>query len=297
MPISKKSFLNLLGELPTVCEPVVELLEEVECDGIIRQKISYNVENSERISAYLCFPKAVKANSPAVFCHHQHAGNHQLGKSEVVGIEGDASLAYAKELAQQGYVTLAPDAIAFEERGHATDPNGYHHHLLKRRLLQGKTLLGKTLHDISAGISILEQLEFVDSKKIGFIGHSYGGRAALFAPVFDERITASVSVCGCTSFRTMLENETGIQPDYCVPGFLRFGDIADVVSLFDDCALCLIAATDDQWSRDSQEIFHTVKGKFVLKELFVREYQAGHVFNNEMKSDAYAFLDRNLKED
>ena len=36
--------------------------------------------------------------------------------SEVVGLKGDADQAYASELAERGYVVIAPDALAFEER-------------------------------------------------------------------------------------------------------------------------------------------------------------------------------------
>jgi dienelactone hydrolase len=290
----RETFLDLLGELPATPEPIFEVLEEVSCEGFVRQKISYQVEDSETISAYLCIPDKVAANCPAIFCHHQHDNNYELGKSEVVGLKGDPTQAYAKELAERGYVTLAPDAIAFEERAHPKQPESFHHHLLKDRLMLGQTLLGKTLHDISTGISIMKHLPYGDPKRVGFIGHSYGGRAALFAPVFDRRITASVSVCGCSSFRYMLDEQTGVQADYCVPGMLKHGDIPDIVKLFEDCALCVIAATEDKWSQDSGDIHEAARNHFLDRELFVKAYTAPHEFNATMKRDAYAFLDRNL---
>ncbi len=292
--MNRTTFLDLLGDLPLTCEPLVEIISEEECEGFIRQKISYQTEDTERISAYLCIPDKAKQETPAIFCHHQHAGNFQLGKSEVVGLKGDPTQAYAMELTQRGYITISPDAIGFEERSHPTHPDEYHHHLLKTRLLKGQTLLGKTLHDISMGISVLINLPIVNPNKIGFIGHSYGGRAALFAPAFDKRITSSISVCGCSSFQYMLDNETGIQADYCVPDFLKHGDIPDVVKLFENCSLCLLAATEDKWSQSSDDIARVVASSFISDELFVKTYSSEHVFNDNMKQDAYNFIERTL---
>lgn len=48
-------------------------------------------------------------------CHHQLAGRFDLGKSEVCGLGGQPDLAYAAELARRGFVTVALDAIGFEE--------------------------------------------------------------------------------------------------------------------------------------------------------------------------------------
>lgn len=56
-----------------------------------------------------------------MFRHHQHAGNFGLGKSEVVGLAGDPDQGYARELAEAGFLTFAPDAIGFEERNWSPD--------------------------------------------------------------------------------------------------------------------------------------------------------------------------------
>jgi hypothetical protein len=45
--------------------------------------------------------------APAIFCHHQHAGNFRIGKSELVGLDGDPNQAYAEELAERGYITFS----------------------------------------------------------------------------------------------------------------------------------------------------------------------------------------------
>lgn len=290
------NFLSLLGEMPTKSELNLKVLQEVDCGTFIRQKIGYSSEVGETISAFLCIPKNISALLPAIYCFHQHAGNWSLGKSEVVGLAGLPDQVYARELAERGYITLAPDAICFEERADAADPVRYHAHQLHTRLMRGQTLLGKVLFDISAGIDLLQNLPFVDATRIGFIGHSYGGRTALFAPAFDRRIKVSVSSCGSTTLKTMMAQDIGIQFDYVVPGFLGWGDIADVVRLVEPCHLLILGTDDDKWSQNIQDIFEYAKSAFVTGELDRQIYPGKHSFSEQMRTRAYRFLDRHLIE-
>ena len=290
------NFFSLLGEMPTKSELNLKVLQELDCGTFIRQKIGYSSEVGETISAFLCIPKNISASLPAIYCFHQHAGNWSLGKSEVVGLAGLPDQVYARELAERGYITLAPDAICFEERADAADPVRYHAHQLHTRLMRGQTLLGKVLFDISAGIDLLQNLPEVDPTRIGFIGHSYGGRTALFAPAFDRRIKVSVSSCGSTTLKTMMAQDIGIQFDYVVPGFLGWGDIADVVRLVEPCHLLILGTDDDKWSQNIEDIFEYAKSAFLTGELERQIYPGKHSFSEQMRTRAYRFLERHLIE-
>ncbi|BAU13600.1 hypothetical protein LEP3755_41400 [Leptolyngbya sp. NIES-3755] len=269
-------------------------IEEVDCGTFVRRKVSYSAEAEETISAFLCIPKVARFPLPAIYCFHQHANNWLLGKSEVVGLTDSPDQAYAKELAEQGYVTLAPDAICFEERADAADPVLFHAHQLHNRLMRGQTLLGKVLFDISAGIDLLQSLREVDSTRIGFIGHSYGGRTALFAPVFDKRIKVSVSNCGSTTFKTMLAQSIKIQFDYVIPNFLAHGDIEDVVRLVEPCNLLILGGDNDRFSQNIENIFEYAKSAFVNGTLERQIYSCRHEFSEKMRLRAYQFLERHL---
>ena len=59
----------------------------------------------------------------------------------------------------------------------------------------------------------------VDPSRIGLIGHSYGGRMAIRASAFDERIRAAVSNCGCVNYRNSLTRDAGIQMAFCGGSF------------------------------------------------------------------------------
>jgi dienelactone hydrolase len=281
--------LALLGPFPEKIELDAQIIEEVDCGSYVRQKVSYSVEPSERVTAYVCIPKNLTGTTPAVFCHHQHHGEFELGKSEVVGLMGDPDQAYAKELAERGYITFAPDAIAFEER-----QGGGEYFELATRLVQGKTLMAKAIHDISVGIDYILSRPEVNSTKLGFIGHSYGGRMAIWMPAFDKRIGVSVSNCGCIDYKNSLTSDTGIQMEFCVPGIMTQYDLEDIISKYDKTPLLISAAKEDKWSRGYEDLYKRIQNKGNTNtELKV--YEAGHEFNIEMREYAYNFLNRTLR--
>jgi dienelactone hydrolase len=292
--MDRNLLLSLLGKMARKVVLNLNVLEEVDCGAFVRKKVRYSSEAGETIPAFLCIPKNIITPIPAIYCFHQHENNWLLGKSEVVGLAGTPDQAYARELAEQGYVTLAPDVICFEERSNPADPVSYHANQLHTRLMNGQTLLGKVLFDISAGIDLLESLPEVDATKIGFIGHSYGGRTALFAPVFDRRIKTSVSNCGSTRLKELLAQKTGIQLDYVIPQFLTYGDLEDVVRLVEPCNLLILGTDEDRFSRNIEDIFEYAQSAFINGKLERQIYPGKHGFSKEMRIRAYQFLAHHL---
>jgi dienelactone hydrolase len=291
MMMTRETLISLLGPLPEKVPPAPMVVEEVVCGSYLLRKIEYSVEANERIRAFACLPLSHRTPLPAVYCFHQHGGNRLLGKSEVVGLAGDPNQAYAKELAERGFVTLAPDAICFEDRCQDRDSPEYNHlHQLHIRLMRGQTLLGKVLHDVSVGIDVLQNMPEVDPNRVGFIGHSYGGRMALFAPVFDHRLKASVCSCGSTNYRDM----QGIQFDFVVPGFLNHGDIEDVVRLVNPTNLLILGGAHDPGSVGIASMVDNAKSAFDQGHIDFEVYPGGHEFSNAMRERAYEFLSERL---
>jgi dienelactone hydrolase len=288
---------TLLGLFPAKVELAPTVVQTEDCGSYRRLKVEYSVERDERVRAYLLVPKVINRTASAIYCHHQHAGDYTLGKSEVVGLGGDPNQAIAHELTERGYVTFAPDAIGFEERNWSKSPGAVTYFELATRLVRGETLLAKALHDISVGIDFLESRDEVNPERIGFIGHSYGGRMAIWAPVFDERIKATVSNCGCARFEDSLTRNTGIQMEICVPGILKWGDIEDVVKLVEPTSLLISATEQDKWSRGAQRIYDAAHKVFSRGELDLKMYDVGHQFTSDMREYAYQFLDFHLGKD
>ena len=93
-----------------------------------------------------------------------------MAKSEIAGIKGSKSLCYAKEIAERGIATLAIDAIGFEDRNKLKKNWwGVEYFEMASRIINGKTLLEKTLSDLSAAIDYITTRSEVDKKRIGFM--------------------------------------------------------------------------------------------------------------------------------
>ena len=166
------------------------------------RRLRYTLTDSEWGYAWLMLPEKPIALNAAVIAHHQTCVH---GKAEPVGLDyvsdERSGVYYARELAERGFVVLAPDAIAFGERqaGHrnsmyksadqffAAHPQG--------------SVMAKMAYDSSRAVDLLERLPEVQARRIGCIGHSHGAYGTLFAMVVDERIAAGVMSCGISLLR------------------------------------------------------------------------------------------------
>lgn len=294
MPLTFEKLSTLLGPFPKAVPLQPLTLEVVDRGTYMQEKVEYAVEEGERVRAYVLVPKERTSPIPAIFCYHRHATNWDLGKSEVVGLSGDPDMAYARELAERGFVAFAPDALMFEERNWAKKrqkvPTHANYLELAFRLLRGQTLLAKVLHDVRMGLDYLVTRPEVDESRLGFLGHSYGGRMALWTPVFDRRIKASVSNCGCDRYEDSARKDAGVLPEFCVPGLLNHGDMEDVVQLASHCNVLISATTQDRWCRGAEKIFRIAKKMFTDHTLELKRYEGGHAFTKPMREYAYQFL-------
>jgi cephalosporin-C deacetylase-like acetyl esterase len=121
----------------------------------------------------LCLPRDVKPGErrPVVVCQHGLEGRPQ----SVIG-EQDAHYyaAFATELAEQGFVTFAPQNIyIFQDRFRTLQRKAY---LLK------KTLFSIMVPQHQQIVDWLQSLPMVDPERVGFYGLSYGGKSAMRIP-------------------------------------------------------------------------------------------------------------------
>jgi dienelactone hydrolase len=179
---------QVMGPLPDPVRAVpldVRVDEEVDVGTHVRRKLTFAAEPGDRVPAYLLVPKRADGRLPAVLCLHQTT---EHGKAEPAGLAGLPNLFYARELAERGYVTLAPDYPGFGDS--RTDPYalGY----------ASGTMKGVWNH--RRAVDLLQSLPEVAPDRIGVLGHSLGGHNALFAAAFDDRLRVAVTSCGFTSF-------------------------------------------------------------------------------------------------
>ena len=194
----KKRLNVFLGEAPKSKPPLnAKILESTERENHILRKLVYQTEPGEFVPSYLLVPKNLKRRAPVVLCPHQTT---QAGKKEPAGLDGNPQLHMALRLVERGFVTFTYDALCFGER-HDPSSGHYGDAIPFYRKHPRWSLMGKMIWDLQRAIDYLETLDFVDSQRIGNIGHSHGGYTTLFAMAFDERIKAGVSNCGFDTFR------------------------------------------------------------------------------------------------
>lgn len=264
-----------------------KILDSIQADGYTRQRIEYD-SDGDPVSAFLLLP-GTPGSHPAVIVHHQHNREHHLGKSEVCGLAGDPWQAFAPELAKRGFVVLAPDSVCFEERRKDPSVEGFdfwqHFDQMCYRILTGDYLMKKVLTDAMHGITLLSHLNEVDPKRIGTLGHSYGGNTVLFLSALDERIAFSCASGSACTFENRMRSNVGIEMASVIPGFHGPYDIDDLAACIAPRRLLIVSAADDKYSKDADWIVEKAGRVYeklgVPKNLEHKRYAGGHALTEE----------------
>jgi len=180
-------FEEVAGKIPArpAQAPAMTEEESVAFPRYVRKKIRLTVASNDVLPAYLLIPKHIEDKAPAVLCLHPTS---KFGKGMVVGLGDRPNRNYATELAQRGYVTLAPDYPGFGDYSIDVYARGW------------ASATAKGIWNHMRCVDFLQSLPEVDGDRIGCIGHSLGGHNALFVALFDDRIKAVVTSCGFTKF-------------------------------------------------------------------------------------------------
>ena len=255
-----RSFLGV--ETPAQA-PSVEVLSSLEADGYVLHKVRL-VTDDDVIPSLLAVPLG-EGPFPAVVVFHQHAGEWHLGKSEVFGLAGDPHQAFGPALARAGFVVLAPDSIAFEDRrpgGPGTDPRTddfvQHYNALTYRLVAGDTLMRKVLQDAMVAVSALLSRVDVIPESLVALGHSYGGNTTLFLTAVDNRVRLGCASGALGSYQRKMSDGTGLEMAEVIPGFTTRFDMGHLLLAIAPRPFLVISGTDDKYAADAQDLVDTV---------------------------------------
>ena len=292
----------VMGELPAKStEPLaVEVKNESKLRHYTRRHIWFTAEKGDRVPAYLLIPHQREGKLPAMVCLPQTV---RIGKDEPAGLGINASLAYAHELAERGFVCIVVDYPLVHAVEYKTDPYklGY----------ASATMKGIVNH--RRAVDVLESLPFVDRQNIGVIGHSLGGHNALFLAAFEPRIRAIVSSCGFNVFakhakgdvrawssRSYMPRIREIYKDD--PKKIPF-DFTEVLAILAPRAVFVNAPLHDAPDFEVSGVRDCVDAALpVYRKVFdsgdrlvVQHPDAGHSFPLEQRLAAYHFLDQHLR--
>ncbi len=299
---------NILSAMQTIMGPVpgeekrcaldVQTLEEVDCGSYLRCLITYASEPQSRTPAYLLVPKqAIEQNKrcPAVIC--PHPTDNVVGHKVVVGLSSKANRSYASELAEQGFVTIAPSYPLLANYQPDLKGLGY----------QSGTM--KAIWDNIRAIDLLEALPYVAPGPIGTVGHSLGGHNSVYTAVFEPRIGVIVSSCGLDSYLDYMDGHiTGWTSDRYMPRLKDYAqrlheipfDFHDLIAALAPRP-CLIAAPygDSNFKWESVDrIAEAARVIYALyhasDNLMVKHPDCAHDFPDEMRSLAGDLFKRHL---
>lgn len=300
-----------MGPLPHPERPVpldMKVLEEHQEKNYVRRKIAYHTDDANKVvKAWLFLPlpsgKAQGQGTPiaaqkhaAMLCLHQTIPQ---GKDSPAGLADRPTLHYARELAERGYVTLAPDYPSLGEYDYNFDADNY---------ISGSM---KAIYDNMRAIDLLQSLPEVDGDRIGSIGHSLGGHNSLFTAVFDDRIKVVVTSCGFTSAHKYyggdLHGWSG--PRYMPLIALKYNfspdkipfDFPEILAAIAPRAIFVVAPLHDanfevSGVRDCIAAARPIYSLLGQPDLLqVRYPDCEHDFPNRERHESYEFIDRILR--
>jgi hypothetical protein len=295
----------VMGRLPgdeKRCPLDMKLEEEVDCGRYVRRLITYASEPGSRVPAYLLIPKSVVEatgrRATGILC--LHGTDNVAGHGIVVGLGNRPNRQYASELAERGYVTLAPNYPLLAKY----QPN------LKALGWESGTL--KAVWDNMRGLDLLESLPFVKPGAFGAIGHSLGGHNSVYTAVFDARIRAVVSSCGLDSYldyyggdENVWQPEKGWTQTRYMPRLANYrGRLAEIPFDFYELigalaprdVLIIAPLKDSNFRFDSVDrIVAAARPVYKLygepDRLRVEHPDCEHDFPTEMREKAYALFD------
>ncbi len=296
-PFDKKSH--------TLTTPEINYLEKFSKDGLIYERIEYRVDE-EFVPAFLIYPNEIETPVPGILALHQTTEPQSIGSAEVAGIEGNKNYFYGKELADRGYVVLAPDYPFFGN--YKTSKKKIYEHFNYESI----TMKGIMNH-VSA-IDILQSLPTVSNNKIGCIGHSLGGTNTMFISFFDKRIKVAAISAGITTFLAYASTPPHVdlskwaQDDKYMPNtaskfkndpLLMPFDLSEVLASLHPLPLYISTPKNDEIFdyAGALECISIAKNEYSKKELLMHEAPStGHDFPAFNRKNAYDFINQNLKE-
>ncbi len=277
----------------------VKLVGTLEGDGYTRLTISFVAEEGDRVPAYLYLPanRPRDERRPAMLALHPTGA---AGKGIVDDAGPKPNRGYARELAQRGYVVLAPDYPSF---GDYKDYN-----FANDRYVSG-TMKGIFNH--MRAVDLLQTRDEVDPARIGAIGHSLGGHNAMFVGAFDERLAVIISCCGWTPFHDYYGGKiAGWTSDRYMPRLKDVYGLDPAKVPFDFYEVVAALAPRAFFSvspeRDANfDVAGVRKAEPAAREVFtlfgvsdnleVKYPDCEHDFPDDMRKAAYAFADKIFK--
>lgn len=286
--------LNIDKDRPAISH--YDLTQMADKEDHVLYRLQLSLDSGDTIPAYLLKPKNAPIPYPVMICLQGHAPGMYISIGEA-RTERDAKLiAGGRDIALQA-VAHGWAALTVEQRGFGEQTEGdlTCNHLALNHMMQGGSLLGKRVQDISLAVDFISTQDDLNDQMIGTMGNSSGGTTSYFAACMEPRINLAIVSCAfCTYDRSWLKYP------HCacgyVPDLLNIADMPELSALIAPRHLLIVAGKEDYLA----DIDGVREGYAIAQELYrekenVRlvEGEGGHQFYPEL---AWPIVDHFLKE-
>jgi dienelactone hydrolase len=172
----RERWMSLLGPWPTlITHPKVKELDRKRRGDLTQIRVRFDWVPGQSTEGYLLIPDG-KGKRPAVITVF-YEPETAIGK-------GKAFRDFGIQLARRGFVVLSLGST----KATAAQTYGLYHPSIEDAQVQPLSMLG---YAAVTGWHLLADRDEVDDKRIGIVGHSFGGKWAMFASCLFDRFAAA----------------------------------------------------------------------------------------------------------
>jgi len=161
---------------PLIKNQKIEILESTHKEGYTKNRVRFNWNPNEKTEGYLLVPDGDREKPAVITVYYE--------PETAIG-EGDANHDFALQLTKRGFITLS---IGTSQTSKARTYAMYYPEIGNAKV-QPLSMLACAAANAWYALSKVPQ---VDSTRIGIMGHSYGGKWAMFASCLFDKFACTV---------------------------------------------------------------------------------------------------------
>ncbi len=168
---------KMMGTWPPLIEhQQVTYLDSIQRDNFTQYRIRFHWIPGVKTEGYLLVPNGKEKNPAVITVYYEPETGIGLGKE---------NRDFAYQLAKRGFVTLSIGT----SRATKAETWGLYYPNIENATVQPLSMLA---YVAANSWYVLSNLTFVDSEKIGIVGHSYGGKWAMMASCLFAKLACAV---------------------------------------------------------------------------------------------------------
>ncbi len=171
---------GMMGKWPAlITNQKLEILDSTRMEGFTRYRVRFSWIPGQKTNGYLMVPDGMGKKPAVISVYYEPETAAGLGRADLP----DRDFAY--QLCKRGFVTLS---IGTTETTNSKTYALYYPDI-QNASVQPLSMLA---YAAANAWNVLAKVQNVDSKRIGIMGHSYGGKWAMFASCLYEKFACAV---------------------------------------------------------------------------------------------------------